>query len=98
MAHQRLEATVRGRVQGVGFRWFVVRDASALGLTGWTRNEPDGSVRVVAEGPSAALDELESRLRRGPAAAEVTAVERARAAATGEFKTFSIRPGGHRGD
>ena len=53
---QRLEATVRGYVQGVGFRWFVVRRATQLGLTGWTANEHDGTVRVVAEGSAHALD------------------------------------------
>ena len=55
----RLEATVRGRVQGVGFRYFVVRRALELGLVGWVANGADGSVRCVAEGPSAALDALE---------------------------------------
>ena len=54
----RLDATLHGRVQGVGFRWFVQRTARGLGLVGWTQNQPDGSVRVVAEGPSASLDLL----------------------------------------
>ena len=69
---ERLEATVQGIVQGVGFRWFVVRNASELGLTGWTSNEADGSVRVVAEGARHALDELERLLRDGPPGADVS--------------------------
>ena len=95
---QRLEATVRGTVQGVGFRWFIVRAATQLGLTGWTANQPDRSVRVVAEGPSSALDSLESRLRDGPAGAYVERVDAVRMAATGEFSSFAIRSGAHHGD
>src|SRR5439155_20058522 len=59
-ALQRLEATVRGRVQGVGFRYFVVREAMELGLVGWVANAADGSVVLVAEGPPAALDALDA--------------------------------------
>lgn len=95
---ERLDATVRGTVQGVGFRWFVVREASGLGLTGWARNEADGSVRVVAEGEAKALTALESCLREGPPGAEVRAVETARGPATREFSRFRIRSGGHGGD
>ena len=95
---QRLEATVRGTVQGVGFRWFIVRVAKQLGLTGWTANEPDRSVRVVAEGTSDALDSLERRLHEGPAGAYVEHVDSVRMPATGEFASFGIRSGAHRGD
>ena len=95
---ERLDATVRGTVQGVGFRWFVVRQAGGLGLTGWARNEADGSVRVVAEGARSALDALESCLREGPPGAVVRAVEAARGPATREFTRFRIRSGGHGGD
>jgi len=98
IGQQRLEATVRGLVQGVGFRWFVVRRASELGLTGWASNEADGSLRVVAEGPPAALDELHRQLVKGPPGAEVDHVETTRAPATGAFTTFAIRSGAHRGD
>jgi acylphosphatase len=97
-AVERLEATVRGTVQGVGFRWFVVREASGLGLTGWARNEADGSVRVVAEGEAGALSALESCLRAGPPGAKVRDLEAARGPATGDFKSFRIRSGGHGGD
>ena len=95
---QRIDAIVRGTVQGVGYRWFVVRRAAELGLTGWTANEADGSVRVVAEGPQSALEQLEAQLRDGPAGAQVQSVEVARSPAVGDFTSFTIRPGAHRGD
>jgi acylphosphatase len=94
----RLEATVRGRVQGVGFRYYVVRRATALGLTGWVANQPDGSVRCVAEGSTSAIDELETVLRRGPMGAVVDGVQAVRMPATGGFSSFSVRSGGHSGD
>jgi len=95
---QRIEATVRGIVQGVGYRWFVVRTGKELGLTGWAANERDGSVRVVAEGVPSALDALEEQLRQGPAGAYVRAVDIVRMPASGEFGSFSIRSSSHRGD
>ena len=95
---ERLEATVKGTVQGVGFRWFVARNASQLGVTGWTSNEADGSVRVVAEGATPALDQLERSLRDGPSGAHVSNVVSTRSQATGEFSRFDIRSGAHRGD
>lgn len=67
---------VRGRVQGVGFRWFTQRTGEGLGLGGHVRNLPDGRVEVHASGPSAALDELERALGRGPMGARVDGVER----------------------
>lgn len=94
----RLEATVRGRVQGVGFRYYVVRRATQRGLTGWVANEPDGSVRCVAEGAPAAIDGLEEILGHGPTGAIVDGVSTVRMPATGEFTGFSVRSGGHRGD
>lgn len=66
---------VRGRVQGVGFRWFVWREAERLGLGGFARNLRDGTVEVVSQGPDDALDRLEQALRRGPSGAVVDAVE-----------------------
>lgn len=94
----RLEAVVRGRVQGVGFRYWVVRRAKDLGLTGWVANELDGSVRCVAEGATAALDDLETLLRRGPTGAIVDDVRIVRMPATGTFPAFEVRSSGHRGD
>jgi acylphosphatase len=95
---ERLEATVRGRVQGVGFRWFVVRVADGLGLRGWVANEPDGSVRCVAEGPRQALDGLLASLREGPPGARVDHVGETWSVPTGRFDGFDVRSGGHRGD
>src|SRR5262249_29980392 len=68
---------ISGRVQGVGFRYFVLRQATSLSLVGWTRNLPNGSVEVVAKGDEAALAALESALDRGPSHAKVDHVEKA---------------------
>lgn len=94
----RLEATVRGRVQGVGFRYFVLRLANELELTGWVSNEYDGSVRTVAEGPEAAIDRFDAALREGPVGAFVEHVAAVRMPAGGTFSGFSVRSAGHRGD
>src|SRR5438045_5711884 len=66
---------VRGRVQGVGFRWFVEREAHMLGIAGWVRNNSNGSVEVLAMGTREQLLGLRSRLRQGPRAARVDDVE-----------------------
>jgi acylphosphatase len=66
---------VAGRVQGVGFRYFVVREAEALGLSGWVRNLPDGRVETLASGAPDVVSVLEGRLWEGPPHARVTAVE-----------------------
>ena len=68
-------AVVRGRVQGVGFRWFVRERARALGLAGWVRNRADGSVELLAIGDDASLQRLRALLRAGPAGAHVSDVE-----------------------
>jgi acylphosphatase len=70
---------IRGRVQGVGFRRFVVREAEALGLVGHTRNLDDGRVEVYAVGPSAALTEFAGRLWIGPPMSDVRGVEESEA-------------------
>ena len=72
---QRLEATVRGRVQGVGFRRYVQTWARRLALAGWVRNEPDGTVTLCAEGDAAATARLERLLWGGSPVARVEAVE-----------------------
>ncbi len=66
----------RGRVQGVGFRWFVWREAERLGLGGFARNLRDGTVEVVSQGPEESLDRLEELLRRGPPGARVDTLDR----------------------
>jgi acylphosphatase len=67
---------VKGRVQGVGYRYFVLRHAEELGLSGFARNQADGSVEVVAEGGEAALAKLEALLGEGPSFSHVAGVER----------------------
>ena len=94
----RLEATVRGVVQGVGFRWFVVREARRLDLTGWVANEYDGTVRVVAEGPPDRIAALRSALDAGPAGALVERVSAVEMPATGTLSEFTVRSAGHAGD
>lgn len=67
---------VSGVVQGVGFRFYVLRKAQSLGLAGWVSNLPDGRVEVVAGGEPAALTALEEALRLGPRMARVTSVHK----------------------
>ncbi|HKG55758.1 MAG TPA: acylphosphatase [Candidatus Limnocylindrales bacterium] len=97
-APERLEAVVRGRVQGVGFRYFVMQAAAGLPITGWVANEPDGSVRCVAEGSRQALDALLERLRDGPGGARVDRVTETWMPATGRFEGFRVRSSAHSGD
>jgi len=81
---------VRGRVQGVGFRWFVEREAHILGIAGWVRNNPDSSVEVLAMGTRDQLSGLRSRLREGPRAARVDHVEEFEAKPLAGLATFRI--------
>jgi len=81
---------VRGRVQGVGFRWFVEREAHILGIAGWVRNNHDGSVEVLAQGTRDQLSGLRSRLGQGPRAARVDNVEEFEARATASISSFRI--------
>jgi acylphosphatase len=81
---------VRGRVQGVGFRWFVEREAHMLGIAGWVRNNHDGSVEVLAQGTRDQLSGLHSRLREGPRAARVDAVEVSEASPIARLTAFRI--------
>ena len=81
---------VRGRVQGVGFRWFVEREAHILGIAGWVRNNHDGSVEVLAQGTRDQLSGLHSRLREGPRAARVDSVEVSDDPAVAAMTSFRI--------
>jgi acylphosphatase len=89
---------VRGRVQGVGYRVFALREASWLGLDGFVANEPDGTVRVVAEGPRTDLDSLLERLAEGPPGGFVDLVMTRWEPARGIGVGFRIESGAHRGD
>jgi acylphosphatase len=95
---ERLEATVIGAVQGVGFRWFVMQAAGSLALRGWVANRSNGTVVCVAEGPRPALEELLAALARGPIGAQVDRVIPAWMPATGRFGRFEMRSGSHPGD
>ena len=77
---------VSGRVQGVGYRYFALHVAEPLNVAGFARNQPDGTVEVVAEGSEAELEELEARLSEGPSFSHVEGVDR-----------VAIDPPGHRG-
>ena len=81
---------VKGRVQGVGFRWFVEREARLLGVGGWVRNCDDGAVEVLASGTAEQLGSLYDRLREGPRAARIDGVEVDDAAPFTGYQTFQI--------
>ena len=89
-AAQARRFVVRGRVQGVGFRWFVEREAHVLGVSGWVRNNADGSVEVLAQGTRNQLLGLRSRLRQGPRAARVDDVEESEAGPVAGLRSFRI--------
>jgi len=86
----RLHAYIEGRVQGVGFRYFVMSLSEKLDLTGWVRNNDDEEVEVVAEGNQQNLDSLLEYLKQGPRSAFVRNVRYTWEPATREFKRFSL--------
>jgi acylphosphatase len=81
---------VTGRVQGVGFRWFVEREARILGINGWVRNRSDGSVEVLASGTREQLSNLHKKLREGPRASRVDNVEVNDVSDVQDLSTFRI--------
>jgi acylphosphatase len=81
---------VKGRVQRVGFRYFVEDAARREGVRGYVRNQHDGSVEVIAEGDLEALLRFEQAVRRGPPGARVDDVETTEAPASGRFAGFSV--------
>lgn len=85
-----VELRIRGVVQGVGFRYFCYTHARTLGLTGWVKNAPDGSVVVLAEGDRSAIEALIEELRVGPMAATVTNLDIKWTPYTGKHQTFQI--------
>jgi len=84
-----IHVIVEGEVQGVGFRYSAMREARALGLTGWVRNAEDGSVEVWAEGEESALDEFSLWLEHGPDYARVEKVRVTREMALEIYSSFS---------
>jgi acylphosphatase len=91
MSQKRVHVVVRGYVQGVGFRANCARRAEALGVTGWVRNQWDGSVEALFEGDVAAVDRLVDWCRAGPSRSEVTSVEVMEAEDAPPQRSFSIR-------
>lgn len=88
--HGTLHLSIRGRVQGVGFRYAMHAQARSHGVTGWVRNRRDGSVEAMIQGPAAALEALREWSRRGPPGAEVTGLDAQ--PATGAFESFEMLP------
>lgn len=85
-----LRMTVSGRVQGVGFRYYVVECAQTLGINGWVRNTWDGKVELAAEGPRPDLEILRDRVRQGPPASFVADVQESWEPPAGKFSRFYV--------
>jgi acylphosphatase len=90
VALKQVQLQVRGRVQGVFFRASTQREARRLGLSGWVKNRPDGSVEILAEGEELSIRELHGWAQKGPSAARVDKVETRWRGFTGEFSDFRI--------
>jgi acylphosphatase len=91
MSQQRITVRYEGRVQGVGFRYTAMSLANELSVTGWVKNEFDGSVSLAAEGPEDQLMELLSAIRRSNLGRYITNELVKRSPATGEFTGFGVR-------
>ena len=89
-SRKAVHAVIRGRVQGVGYRAWLAREAESRDLDGWVRNRRDGTVEAVLAGPGILVDEVLERARRGPSAARVEAVESAPAEDPGTG--FDVKP------
>ena len=90
MADMRVHLIIEGRVQGVWFRESTRKEAVSLGVFGWVRNLPDGTVEVMAEGPKEAVKGLVSWCRHGPPVASVDHVHEKYQEWKGEFQSFEI--------
>jgi acylphosphatase len=87
---ERLHGVVRGDVQGVGFRYFLVREAQRLGLRGWVRNRDDGTVEFIAEGSRSDLERLKQAAEQGPQMARVDGVDDRWSVASGGLDGFDL--------
>lgn len=87
----RVRIVVRGRVQGVGFRYATVTAARRLGLAGWARNAPDGSVEILAEGDAEAVRQLIAWCHQGPPSARVATVHHTADTSAGQLGAFGVR-------
>ena len=86
-----ITGVIRGRVQGVGFRYFVKTKADSLYLTGWVRNLPDGTVEVLVKGPTSDLEQIMHYLRTGPVGSRVESADLQWFREEKDFKAFEIR-------
>ena len=86
---------IQGRVQGVGFRYYVMRRAQALGLRGWVRNVWNGDVEIEAEGDRPALEQLAELVQSGPTSSHVDAVAATWSERPARYERFSTRPNAH---
>ncbi|MDR3335116.1 MAG: acylphosphatase [Treponema sp.] len=86
-------AIIRGRVQGVGFRYTCLNEARRIGLLGWVRNTPDGDVEVWSEGPTEKQELFLSWLRQGPPNARVDSFSCEMRRPTGKYRNFSVKDG-----
>ena len=87
----QLHLNIRGRVQGVFYRASARAEASRLGLTGWVRNCPDGSVELLAQGPRPLCEELLRYCHEGPPGARVEEIDVSWSEASGEYSSFDVR-------
>ena len=85
------EIVITGRVQGVGFRYFVEKRASELNITGWVKNKSDGSVMVMAQGDEQDIDTFFDYLRIGPALARVSGISKNRMPVLEKFSNFRVK-------
>lgn len=92
MGQKRIQLVIKGRVQGVYFRATAQREARHLGLTGWVKNRPDGTVEIVAEGEEESVKDLLVWAQQGPSTARVDKIETRWRSYTGEFTNFRIVP------
>jgi acylphosphatase len=90
MENIRVRLIIEGRVQGVWFRESTRKEAARLGLCGWVRNRPDGTVEVMTEGPEDKVRRLVTWCHRGPTSARVTRVQETEEAFTGDFADFDV--------
>lgn len=91
MEKVRAEVVISGRVQGVYFRASTQQECQALGLTGWVRNQRDGTVQAVLEGPRDKVEQAIAWCHQGPPTARVSQVQVTWAPASGEFTEFGVR-------
>ncbi|MFA5076540.1 MAG: acylphosphatase [Patescibacteria group bacterium] len=89
--NKRLKLTIFGQVQRVSFRYNAKTEAIRLGLVGWAKNEDDGTVRILAEGPKEKLNQLLAYCQIGPRLATIDSVQSDWEEGTGEFNNFEIR-------